>query len=78
MKKLLHILFFLLLVTQICSAQWFWQNPLPTGNTLSSVQFVSSEVGWAVGGALIGLIIGLDNGHTYEYEFENDEQARKQ
>ena len=28
---------------------WFWQNPLPQGNTLNSVKFVNLSVGWAVG-----------------------------
>ena len=49
MKTLFRILFFFFLVTQICLAQWFWQNPLPQGNHLASVKFISSTVGWAVG-----------------------------
>ena len=48
-KKLIKILFFFLMVTQICSAQWFWQNPLPQGNSLSSVYFTDSNTGWVVG-----------------------------
>jgi hypothetical protein len=28
---------------------WAWQNPLPQGNTLQSVHFVSREVGWVLG-----------------------------
>jgi photosystem II stability/assembly factor-like uncharacterized protein len=59
MNHLLHTLFFLLLASRICFAQpvalsasqdgWFWQNPLPQGNTLNSVKFISASVGWAVG-----------------------------
>ncbi len=49
MKTLLQTLFFFLLVTQICFAQWFWQNPLPQGNHLNSTYFVDSNIGWAVG-----------------------------
>ena len=70
MKVVLHTLFFLLLAAQICFAQpvsqsvsqggWFWQNPLPQGNGLNRVKFVSSEVGWAVGGG--GIIIKTTNG----------------
>jgi hypothetical protein len=33
------------------NAQWFWQNPLPQGNTLFSTFFVNSNTGWAVGEA---------------------------
>lgn len=28
---------------------WFWQNPLPQGNTLSGVSFVDATTGTAVG-----------------------------
>ncbi|HEY5499613.1 MAG TPA: YCF48-related protein [Bacteroidales bacterium] len=28
---------------------WFWQNPLPQGNSLYGVEFISSTEGWAVG-----------------------------
>jgi hypothetical protein len=43
----LIILFFPL----IASAQtgWFWQNPMPHGNKLSSVYFVDINTGWTVG-----------------------------
>jgi len=59
-KTFLQTLFFFLLVTQICFAQWFWQNPLPQGNDLTSVKFISSDVGWAVGYG--GTIIKTTNG----------------
>jgi photosystem II stability/assembly factor-like uncharacterized protein len=60
---------FFLLVTQIFFAAcftvneqggWFWQNPLPQGNPLTSVKFISSEVGWAVGEG--GIILKTTNG----------------
>jgi len=70
MKSFLQTLFFFFLITQICFAQpvspsasrggWFWQNPLPQGNPLTSVKFISSDVGWAVG--LGGTIIKTTNG----------------
>ena len=37
MKTLLQTLFLFLLITQICFAQWFWQNPLPQGNNLYDI-----------------------------------------
>ena len=48
-----------LLLTQICFAQWFWQNPLPQGNSLYSIFFINSDTGWAVGEA--GTILRTTN-----------------
>ena len=62
MKTLIQILFFLLLLTQICSAQWYWQNPLPTGNFLSDVYFIDESTGWAVGEN--GTIVKTTDGGT--------------
>lgn len=42
--------------------QWYWQNPLPQGNTLNSVKFTSSTAGWAVGA--YGTILYTTNGGT--------------
>ncbi len=42
------------------SAQWFWQNPLPQGNTLWSVKFVDVNTGWLVGSC--GTILQTING----------------
>jgi hypothetical protein len=61
-KTLLLTLFFFLLVTQLCFAQWFWQNPLPQGNTLNAVDFVSPSIGWAVG--YYGTILRTTDGGT--------------
>ena len=36
-------------LTQVCLAQWFWQNPLPQGNDLYSVSFIDSNTGWIAG-----------------------------
>jgi len=47
-KLFLHTLFFFLLVTQICFAQWYEQNSGTTAN-LNSVHFEDSNNGWAVG-----------------------------
>src|SRR6187431_2126769 len=39
---------------------WFWQNPLPNGNTLNSVKFVNAQTGIAVGD--LGTILRSTNG----------------
>jgi len=41
---------------------WYWQNPLPQGNTLHCVMFVSLNIGWAVGEN--GTILRTTNGGT--------------
>ena len=43
-------------------AQWYFQNPYPTGNNLICLKFVNSEVGWAVGE--FGTILKTTNGGT--------------
>ena len=51
MKNLSLFFIALILLQPITLAQegWFWQNPLPQGNFLYSVDFVSELTGWAVG-----------------------------
>ena len=39
---------------------WVWQNPLPQGNQLDGVAFVSADHGWAVGEG--GTILVTSNG----------------
>ena len=41
---------------------WSWQNPLPQGNTLYSVKYISAAVGWAVGD--LGTILKTTDGGT--------------
>ena len=48
MKTLIHSLFFFLLTTQTCFAQWYQQNSGTTKN-LHAVHFVDANNGWAVG-----------------------------
>ena len=48
MKTFLQTLFFFLLITQICFAQWYQQNSGTTAN-LNSVHFIDANIGWAVG-----------------------------
>ena len=60
MKKLIQTLFFFLLISQICFAQWFWQNPLPQGNSLNGVEYISLNNAIAIGEN--GTIIKSTNG----------------
>ncbi|MBE0570942.1 MAG: T9SS type A sorting domain-containing protein, partial [Ignavibacteriaceae bacterium] len=57
-KTLKHILFFFLLLTQICFAQWYQQNSGTTKN-LNAVHFVDANNGCAVGDS--GTIIHTTN-----------------
>jgi len=57
MKK---IFFFVIMFSITISAQWFWQNPLPTGARLKSVIFIDESIGWVAGFA--GTIIKTTNG----------------
>ena len=41
---------------------WYWQNPLPQGNTLNGVFFTDANTGTAVGD--VGTIIRTTNGGT--------------
>jgi hypothetical protein len=52
MKRVVFILITLLLITNVTFSQsgWFWQNPLPQGNTLNSVKFVNISTGYSAGG----------------------------
>ena len=59
MRRILQTLFFFLLVTQICFAQWYEQNSGTTKN-LNAIQFVDENTGWAVGDS--GLILQTADG----------------
>jgi photosystem II stability/assembly factor-like uncharacterized protein len=61
MKKLFHILFFFLLVTPICFAQWYLQNS-GTTNSLLGVSFTDANIGTVVGSG--GTILRTTNGGT--------------
>jgi hypothetical protein len=43
------ILAVLFLLPGFGQAGWFWQNPKPTGNTLRSVCFIDTTIGYTVG-----------------------------
>ncbi|MDP3582630.1 MAG: YCF48-related protein, partial [Ignavibacteria bacterium] len=46
--------------TMLLNAQWTWQNPLPQGNSLSSIHFADANLGWILGGG--GTILKTTNG----------------
>jgi len=49
MKRVLILFFVLISPFSLFAQDWEWQNPLPTGNDLSSVHFADSSTGWTVG-----------------------------
>jgi len=61
MKLFTHTLFFFLLSTQICFAQWYLQNSGTTKN-LYAVHFIDENIGIAVGDS--GTILRTTNGGT--------------
>jgi photosystem II stability/assembly factor-like uncharacterized protein len=66
-------LFLLICIDQTC-AQWTWQNPLPQGNTLYGVQFITPSTGWAVG-ACGSIIKTTDGGTTWACQRSGTRQA---
>ena len=66
MKTFAALIMFLML-SMSTTAQWFWQNPLPQGNSLNSVKFISSTTGWTVGkgGTLLKT---TDSGTTWQLQ----------
>ncbi len=63
MRKYYFIsIIFLSLTSQIFPQGWFWQNPLPQGNRIYGVNFISPTVGWAV--TDYGTILRTTNGGT--------------
>ena len=61
MKKI-SFLIWLSFISILAFSQWTWQNPLPQGNSLSSVYFTDANTGYAVGG--FGTIVKTTNGGT--------------
>ncbi|MDQ3019532.1 MAG: YCF48-related protein [Bacteroidota bacterium] len=76
MKKLFLITFTLISLSNFASSQssWFWQNPLPQGNTLNSVKFVNSQTGFAVGnvGTILKTINAGENWTVSNSNYIND------
>lgn len=56
---------------------WLWQNPLPTGLSMRSVDFVDASHGWAVGGRIVdsGVYATTDGGKTWALQFSFPENT---
>ena len=68
--KNIFIILIICLFAKMSPAQhnWFWQNPLPQGNTLNSVDFGDENTGWAVGEN--GTIIkSTDSGENWNLQY---------
>jgi hypothetical protein len=50
----------LMLLSLLAFSQWTWQNPIPQGNTLKSVQFPDANTGYAV--SRDGIVLKTING----------------
>lgn len=50
----------LLIMSNLTIAQWFWQNPLPQGNSLTGINFISPNSAFAVG--IAGTILKTSDG----------------
>jgi photosystem II stability/assembly factor-like uncharacterized protein len=69
-KSILLLITFFSLVGYV-NAQWNWQNPLPTGNELRSVNFPNATTGYAVGA--YGTILKTTNaGASWQIIRDND------
>lgn len=75
--SLVFFLWFLSCQVMAQTSDWKWQNPLPTGDVLKDVKFVTPEKGWAVGNN--GTILKTtDKGETwlvYETGVQSDIRA---
>jgi photosystem II stability/assembly factor-like uncharacterized protein len=64
MKKIILVISFLLIISTQTNAQWFWQNPLPTGNRLNDVVYVNDSVGFICGEG-VTIFKTIDAGSTW-------------
>ena len=65
-----------LLYVQTLHAQsnWFWQQPLPAGNSLKDVKFVNHQTGYAVGD--VGTIVKSTNGGFNWFTLNNPKKSQ--
>jgi len=61
--KIFRVLVVLAIAMLQLRAEWCWQNPLPQGNLLMSVDFTDDLHGWAVG--YCGTILKTDDGGVH-------------
>ncbi len=55
-------------------SSWFWQQPLPTGNSLKDVKFVDHQTGYAVGD--VGTIVKSTNGGFNWFTLNNPKKSQ--
>jgi photosystem II stability/assembly factor-like uncharacterized protein len=60
------IYFFVFLAQFTAYSQWFWQNPLPSGNNFSGIHFINHNVGFVVGGYGT-LLKSTDQGESWSF-----------
>ncbi|HKJ81940.1 MAG TPA: YCF48-related protein [Ignavibacteriaceae bacterium] len=78
MKRIIRVTYIVLLdiifFSIFCFGQWFWQNPLPQGNTLLSVFMVNPDLGYTVG--TMGTILKTtDGGKNWLLQKSNTKMA---
>ena len=66
------MVFGILMAMSAIAGEWEWQSPLPQGNSLYDMEFVTDDIGWAVGGA--GTVLKTnDGGETWSgMQLESD------
>ena len=76
MRTLLTYLFIAVMIQSDASAQstWFWQQPLPSGNSLKDVKFVNQQTGYAVGD--VGTIVKSTNGGFNWFTLNNPKKSQ--
>ncbi len=57
---------FIVISTNLFSQGWQWQNPLPQGNPISSLQYLNKDVVWASVSGGGSLLKSTDGGETWE------------
>ncbi|MBK6506415.1 MAG: hypothetical protein IPG02_12305 [Ignavibacteria bacterium] len=60
--------------TSHAQSNWFWQQPLPAGNSLKDVKFVNHQTGYAVGD--VGTIVKSTNGGSNWFTLNNPKKSQ--
>jgi len=70
-KKLFLITMLFSFVVLPAKAQWEWQNPLPQGQNLHSIEFINENEGWA-GGEYSTILHTTDGGESWEFQYNGE------
>jgi photosystem II stability/assembly factor-like uncharacterized protein len=60
--------------TSHAQSTWFWQQPLPQGNSLKDVKFLNQQTGYAVGD--VGTIVKSTNGGSNWFTLNNPKKSQ--